>query len=79
MKGQWVALVIRSKVQYLNFRSFGTLSAVGTRVQKGHDRGTRGALMGTKGDTVFVILTHLRHRRQRGTRGALEGHERFIA
>ena len=51
-----------------------------------HERGTRGAFVGTKGDTVFFILTRLGHGwdtvgtrghwRHRCTRGAREGHER---
>ena len=61
----------------------------GTRgVREGQERGTRGALVGTKVETVFFILTDLGHRRctkgareghKRKTRGAREGHEMCIA
>ena len=54
--------------------------------REGHERGRRGAFVGTKGDTVFFILTRFGHGwdtvgtrghwRHRCTRGAREGHER---
>ena len=35
--------------------------------REGHERGTRGAFVGTKGDTVFFILTRLGHGWDTGT------------
>ena len=38
------------------------LDKIGTRgAREGHERGRRGAFVGTKGDTVFFILTRLGH------------------
>ena len=49
----------------------------GTRgLQEVHERGKRGALMGTKVETVFFIVTHLGHGWDTGAKGAQEVHER---
>ena len=44
---------------------FGKRCTRGAR--EGHERGTRGAFVGTKGDTVFFILTRLGHGWDTGT------------
>ena len=64
LKGQWVALQVNCGISI--FRSVGYRLGHGRRrgkrgAQEVHERGTRRALMSTKGDTVFFILTNLGH------------------
>ena len=59
VKGQWVALKVKCGIQFF---SFGTLLGHrDTGAEGAREVHTRGALMSTKGDTVFFILTHLGH------------------